>query len=486
MTTHPIWYISFDAVVYPLSQVTHGKTLLVDLPSQYGLFPEIIAPFFRIINFSIYSFTVFCSILQIISLTSLYYVIHQIVRDRLLKLALGFALLMITFETVLFIINVPDRYFQYWPIRFFWPALSVLTFFKYSIRPTVGKAALFSLLGAIGAIWNADSGLVIEAAFAAFLVAKWISMYWRARATTKPERRILGVALLVHVACFVLALLLMKWYLVAKSGGHLHTAWLTEYQKIFYGLGFMMLPMPLTPSPWMSVLAIYLMGIIVSVSSWTKFPSSRRSDLIFYLSLLGLGLFIYYEGRSHVLNLISVCWPALMLVAILADRTLRAVNAKLGSSMNVALYIAALAILAFCSEPLLASSGRMMSSALNRYEHRHNVDDQLVARELSFIRKHSRADEECLIFSRRQGIYYAETGLSSPIRGPGITEMILQRDLDDFVASIKSTQIGCVFMGIGKESAINVGVDNLKLFQGYHVVATSLGGSMVLMVPSGH
>jgi hypothetical protein len=31
-----VWSDHLDAVVYPISQVINGKTLLVDLPSQYG------------------------------------------------------------------------------------------------------------------------------------------------------------------------------------------------------------------------------------------------------------------------------------------------------------------------------------------------------------------------------------------------------------------------------------------------------------------
>jgi hypothetical protein len=62
------WNVHFDAVIYTVSQVVMGKTLLADLPSQYGLFPEFIAPLFRLIELSTLSFTAVCAAMQVASM----------------------------------------------------------------------------------------------------------------------------------------------------------------------------------------------------------------------------------------------------------------------------------------------------------------------------------------------------------------------------------------------------------------------------------
>ena len=49
------WNIHADAVLYAISQVLRGKTLLIDLPSQYGLYPELIRPIFSLINPSVFN-----------------------------------------------------------------------------------------------------------------------------------------------------------------------------------------------------------------------------------------------------------------------------------------------------------------------------------------------------------------------------------------------------------------------------------------------
>lgn len=483
VTIDPIWHISFDAVLYPLSQVVEGKTILADLPSQYGLFPEMVSPLFRVIGLTVFSFTALCAVLQALSLTAVFSMVVRALRDPMLKVAVGLALVMTTFETVLWIVNVPDRYLQYWPIRFFWPAVSVWAFARYSAFPSVRRSLVVSLFAALGALWNADSGVVIVLAFAAFLVLKWTVLYVGERTTSRVLRKMLVWAFISNISCFGVTVAVALWYLTLKAGAPLHSEWLIEYQRIFYGLGFMMLPMPMQIDPWMSILGIYLMGLLISVAIWARFPRARHPDQICFISFLGLGLFVYYEGRAHVLNLISVSWPAVVLAAILADRTVRAVRAGALPAWNASFYVAALGMLIFCSEPLIWNGPRMWASAIENISSCDVVKDSLVADELDFIRTHSTPHGSCLIVSLRQGIYYASTTLSSPLPGPGFIETILQRDRDAFLKNALAKPIECIFVGIGKASAIDIGADPFRLFSRYSIVATNSRDSMVYLRP---
>ena len=115
------WWGHVDAVVYTVSQVVAGRTLLVDMPSQYGLFAEMIGPLFRIVGLSVLKFTTLCALLQVASLSAVFYVVQRFVREPVLKIAIAGALVMVTFETSLWLIGVDEFQFQYWPIRFFGP-----------------------------------------------------------------------------------------------------------------------------------------------------------------------------------------------------------------------------------------------------------------------------------------------------------------------------------------------------------------------------
>jgi len=60
-------YDHLNAVLYSVSQIQQGKTLLVDLTTQYGLYPHFLYPIFKLINVNITSFTLTMSALTTIS-----------------------------------------------------------------------------------------------------------------------------------------------------------------------------------------------------------------------------------------------------------------------------------------------------------------------------------------------------------------------------------------------------------------------------------
>jgi hypothetical protein len=193
---------------------------------------------------------------------------------------------------------------------------------------------LLSCAGGVGMVWNLDSGLFIVVAYATFLAAR-MTQAWaqelggkripaQARSSSAYAR-----ALCLHLVCTALVVLVFFALLALQAGAPLNLSWLFAPQKLFFGLGLTMLPMPRLVHPWMALLAVYLLGLVVSIHSWTKNPARQCQDLVFYLSVLGLGLFYYYQGRSHVLNLVSVGWPAMLIAGILADQHLRAIRAGL-------------------------------------------------------------------------------------------------------------------------------------------------------------
>ena len=476
-----IWWVGVDSVIYSVSQVTAGKTLLADMPSQYGLFAEFMAPIFHVFGLSVLKFTALCALLQVLSLSSVFHVVQRCVREPIVKVAFGLALVMVTFETSLWLINIRQPYFQYWPIRFFWPALSVLAFYAYTRQPTPGRAAVISLIGALGSLWNADSGVMIELAFATFLLSKWVFLRLRFRHSSERARLHLILALLSQVAIFAITVGAMFAYLTMKADGVMRWSWLYEYQRVFYGLGFMMLPLPTAPHPWMAVLAVYLMGICSALASWRQHAFSRRADLLMFVSCLGIGLFVYYEGRSHVLNLISVCWPALLLSALLADHLLRLVRSGLVPGTNVAPAAAALSLILFCSIPFLGNLNRLWADSSAHYRARNEPVNPTVSDELRFIRTLAEWGQSCVILSKRQGIYYAETGLVSPIVGPGYAELLTTRDKAALIEQLTRKQFPCVFLGIGKDSAFDLGTDFDSALSGYSVISTSAKGTMVFL-----
>jgi hypothetical protein len=161
VTGSNIWSTHADPVFFALSQTVGGRTLLVDLPSQYGLFPELLAPLFQVVGLSVFKLTLLFALMQAMSLVALLFVLSRLVKSRLILLSAGLCLLMVTFETVLYFVGTEERYFQYWPIRFFWPALSVLALYRFAVHRSMGRLFALSVISAVGLLWNADSGLFV-------------------------------------------------------------------------------------------------------------------------------------------------------------------------------------------------------------------------------------------------------------------------------------------------------------------------------------
>lgn len=472
------WTLHMDAVVYALSQVVAGKTILADLPSQYGLWPEIVAPALKLTGLSILGLTSAFAVLQLLSLSAVFSVLIRLIRLPFFKMAGGIALVLCTFGTPLLFGEAPDPYFQYWPLRFLWPAVSVFLFYKFTSNKSLWRSAIVSLTGALGALWNLDTGVFIIVSFGAFLVARMIAVWFSRHARVRNDHRQwqakkYGDAALLHMGITATVIALFLAFLQSKANVPLNWEWLFKYQSIFYELGFMMMPLPVTPHPWMVILAVYLLGILCAVRQWTTHAFTLRMDTVFYLSILGTGLFVYYQGRSHVLNLLSVCWPALLVATILSDEAMRGVRGRLLPQTFNYLPVLVMTVLSICILSFLMKAWMMVDRISDIYKTRNIAIAPYVENEIEFIRTHSSSSQDCLILSKRQGIYYLETGLASPVKGPGLIEIILMEDRNLLMQKVLDGEVGCLFLGVGAHSSPVLDLDDYQLKKKYILLASN-------------
>lgn len=480
------WSIHWDAMAYTIAQVAAGGTLLVDFPSQYGLYPELLGRIFRVTDFSVLKLSLLFAAMQVVSMVAVYWVVLRLTRSVVFRLTFGLAFVLVTFETVLKINGMAEFYFQYWPIRFFWPALSVLAVYAYAHRPDLRRAAVVCLCAAVGTVWNADTGVMMVGAFAALLTAKAILRPAAPRAVGgRVSDEMQALILLLTVLSLTVAATAI--YFMTVSSQAPHWAWLMTYPNLFYRLGLNMLPLPLgLATPWMSVLGVYLLGLLFALTEWRRGAHAPCVDVVFYLSALGWGLFVYYQGRSHILNLVTVCWPALAIATILADRTVRMVRAGGLGLVHLALPALTLTVLLFCALPFIQNIGPLWRDAERALDGRGRLASPLVADELEFIRRHTRPGDECVILAQRQGLYYASARLRSPLKGPGYVEMLTVEDRDAMLRQLASGKFGCVFVGEGDDTALDLNTDVLASLRHYGVVETNTSKSMSLLGLEGH
>jgi hypothetical protein len=465
------WPNHADPVFYPIAQVLGGMTLLADLPSQYGMYPELMAPLFRVLPVSLFSVGLLFALLQILATGALLLVLAQRLRNAVLLAITGLALIVVTAENNLMLAGMRELYLQYWPTRYLWPAISVLAFHWYLQKPETRRTIVFGVMAGVAALWNADSGVVVVLAFAGYLLA---------RIFTNRGRRIHAIALAVYLGS-VAATIAIVLLLLRIKGGPLHVEWLWEYQRIFAGLGLMAFPMPRAPHDWMATIAVYVLALVIAAEAWGR-GAGDRADLLFFLGLLGIGLFAYYVSRSVVFNFMSVMWPAMVIAALLCDSALTQFQRSRRYAPGLPLAVVGIAGLAVGAFSLIFWQPKFLSEGRKVWSTFAPPGQSIIDQEIAFLRRHIHPGQRCVIAARRQGVYHLATETSSPIKGPALTEAVLVRDQQAFVDQVLDGSQPCLIFGAGPASAgLPITLDQLR--QHYRVLDKTSTGSLLFMRP---
>jgi hypothetical protein len=361
-------------------------------------------------------------------------------------------------------------------LRFLFPALSLCTFYLLPKREKNYTAiALMAWFSGVAITWNLDSGIPVFGAFIAYLLLQAIFPI--------QNNRLLALKkILLAIAIVLIWLVSFGLYLQFKAEQTILWQDLLKYQQIFYQAGFFMLPMPTTIAPWMAVIGVYIFAIIGALSRRIQKKHAPVWDMLFFMAILGLGLFAYYQGRSHILVLTGVLWPAMLIAFILADRTLRAIRVQLlpfvfiGTLVPVVLLGLMLTAVFINTLPILLSvaqhNGQIMSQAATTP----------VTENIAFIRQHTQQTKTAVIYSQHQAVYFAETGLASAVNGPGIVETILVSDLERFFNALRTKPVAHVFVQQDKLTKLTQVLAKLK---GCYKIKAQSHYGLVYLVPVG-
>lgn len=407
-----------DAVLYSVAQVVSGKTLLSDLPAQYGLYAELLNPIFQVIGLSVFRFTLVMALILLAAHLVLIKAITMVTKRALLWLLFVLSSTLLMTLHVAFISPDWTPYFQYFPIRFLFPALITLQFIYFqNSQRTRSRYVLMGCCCAFALFWNLDSGIPsCGALFACLLVYN----YSKAR---KAIWSLVGLA-------STLAILLLILSFKATTP----LAWndLFKYHRLFYIAGFNMLPLPVTLHPWMAVIGVYLLGVCTSICALVEGRPTKRDELVFFLSIMGIGLFANYQGRSHEYVFPNVIWPALFLCVLFADQVFETVGSR---KLHQSLLLPCTGVVFFLlvlSATYLAKIPTLLAISRARIVQLASAKDSMPDENVRFIAKHLGSSKSALIFSFKQSSYLAELNLASPVNGPGYSELILKSDFEQF------------------------------------------------------
>lgn len=470
--------VHFEAMFYTISQVVTGKTVLADLPAQYGLYAELLGPFLKATGVTILGFTTFLSLLFIISIVALCVFCNAALRSipmRIIAVLTTFLYVGTAWRMLGTSVRGVEEYYQLWPIRILFPAL-VIAMFVIIRRRGLGPidVAILAVMLGIGMIWNLDWGVPSFGAFVALFLVRFIF-----GASTDRMRNFVRLAMTAAIPMVVVTL--FAGYLTLKSGGRINWGDWLKYQTIFYSSGFGMLPLPLFPHPWMVVGVVYIYGLIHGIAMQARRRADFQSDSTLVLSVLGIGIFTYYQGRSHDVVLTMVMWPAILIAFMVADQTLRAVKlrrlpALVGWSTFPILVFGAMSAftMLFGLPKLLDIATTTISSVAADPSSEREIN-------VAFIHSKVQGDRSAAILDPGQSVLFIESGLTSAVSGPGIIEMLLIEDRERIVSDLIRDKVAHVFIRADADGQLPI--EYRRLLKAYQIDSRS-EASLIYLVPS--
>ena len=427
-----------SAVFYPVTQAVAGKIPFHDFPSLYGQFGELLAPWLRLLGGSLSAFTWTMSLLQFIALTAIFWFAYKTISNAFL-LAGAVTSVLLAAQVWQALGGWNDPYFQYWPVRFLFPALALPVYLYWSGNRSRLRWLLVSLFSGLALVWNLDSGVAVAGSFLAALFFHGELLRSGAGAGIPAAARRLNLALdaLLFLASASAVVFLFFLEVKARSGAWPLLADLFKFQGVFYSVGYFMLPLPGFYHPWQALVCLYLLALCVSVEAARRSAgmdaeqaasAGKKAGAVFFLTILGTGLFAYYQGRSHDLNLPAVIWPAALLFFMLAGFLLESVRRRRLPAAAASLPVF-IACLWGCLSFIALAGGIFPLAACARSLHAGGNTD--IMEDSAFIAAEMKGERECAILSRLQAVYFAENRLASSLRGPGADEgqLILSSDL---------------------------------------------------------
>ena len=423
---------SLNAVLDSLSQSVNGHHLLVDFPHIYGGYEELLAPLVRLMPLGIGSLLTAMAVPNILGMLCLLLVARLVVRQPVLLFLCGLALLSADY-----LISSLDLTYGYTTARLFFPPMGLLAATLYFQRTTTVRYAVTTALAAVAPIWNLDSGLVLWGSWLGTLVIM---------AAARRDFRSAAWHLAVQSLSFTGAWVMFFLYLRIVSGQWPDVGMLFYFQKLIVGSGYFCLGM-LPFDMWVAVVMVYVLALAVVALACLRKRINWRTPVILMYTLLGIGLFSYFMGRSAEANLVGVSYPAILLCGIFCTRVDALTSRdRLPASARYFMLPVKLALfwwsflLVVALPDLLVVGGKVV-------RHWEGATPSPLEANSAFVQQHVGPREPGVFFlSNYSGIYYYLSGTVRPLKIPGMIELLETRDMDVLIEAIRERRMAKLFV----------------------------------------
>lgn len=219
-----------------------------------------------------------------------------------------------------------ENYWQVQPLRVVFTCLFLFYGALYNRKKFRGGQTLGYALAMMAIIWNTETGVVCAISWAAFLCYEYLE-----KKEWKSFQALLFVAgqLLAAGASFAGAVVTVNLYNLIHGGVWNRVAtFLYPLLKEEYMTGYLRTDLPDFVSAYMLVLALFLGGVVWSLTGHRFFRGKQGGgtreihSFVFLASVLGLGQVTYYMNRAEYFNLDLIHVLVTVLLCIFLDQSL--------------------------------------------------------------------------------------------------------------------------------------------------------------------
>jgi hypothetical protein len=323
----------------PINALLHGKTMLVDVYTQYGVFAlEFLAFFFRLhffpINYQGLAFLV--ALLSMAQYVLVYFLARTLIKSPKFSLViLCVVLLMNLFATM----GIFQSFPSIGPVRFGLCYL-LITFIalrlKYLARKSIFLWLEYGILG-IASIWSFETFIYTATIFygihgyEAIATTNTFGSFSK-RVALELLKSILVIALFHSIQALTIFLGTGTWPNWAYYFGFIYAYAIT-------GIG----GLPIDAwSPWFIIAAIYFIALITPFITWIitkRWDSSLETKIVLCFAFFGVAQFTYYLGRSHPNALFHICVPAILIAGYGTSRITKSGNIQYKSAKYATIFI---------------------------------------------------------------------------------------------------------------------------------------------------
>jgi hypothetical protein len=300
----------------PTNEILHGRTLLVDMFSQYGVgVIYFLGGFFAFVPIGYGTFSMLVSALYALEILALYAVVRLATRSQVVAiLATAVAIVFVIFGQLYTLVLFPSSGALRFGPPFAVLLLEVLAARAGARRQTLQAAS--AVVTALLSLWSFETFAYALVAYLAIVVLEAAAERGRAREVL--WRRLSPLVLTVLVVHVVFAV-------ATRAAAGSWPAWRTylDYLPVLHSVGgYFTLPVPPWSPAFVLAAACFASALLLAllVARGPELVRERRELFVGIAGSTAFAIlaFTYYVGRSHPNNLHHIAPPAIAMCALWA------------------------------------------------------------------------------------------------------------------------------------------------------------------------